>query len=277
MRILILLILLMAYLFLYILEPDQSDEKLRSDLKSDSVRVEVSTVGTGGSEIRYADIGDVHNRMFLFIHGAPGTLEAFTVFLKDPELRKKIRMVAVDRPGYGHSNPGRAITSISQQAAFIEPLLNKNMNDSKPILIGHSFGAPVAAKMAMAYPDKVGGIILVGAAIDPEHEKFFTLAELAGTPLIRRLLPSSIQVAYEEKYSHVEELKAMLHNWQDITCPVVIIHGVKDGLVPLENAWFAKKMLVSADIKMSIYPNTGHLIPWTKPDLLKKEILWLTE
>lgn len=277
MRIIILLIVLLGYLLYGLVEPDQDNKELQLGLGTDAIRVEVDVTGSGWSEIRYVDIGDVRDRMFIFIHGAPGTLDAFNIFLKDPELRKKIRMIAMDRPGYGHSNPGHAVTSITQQAASIEPLLDKNLHDSKPILIGHSYGAPIAAKIAMTYPDKVGGIILVGAAIDPEYEKFFTIAELAGIPLIQKILPASFRVAYEEKYSHVEELKAMQNGWKEITCPAIIIHGDKDRLVPVENARFAERMLSNADIQLSIYENTGHLIPWTKPGLLKKEILLLAK
>ena len=39
------------------------------------------------------------------------------------------------------------------------------------MLIGHSLGGPVIARMAMDYPDAYQGLIFVAASIDPEMEK----------------------------------------------------------------------------------------------------------
>ena len=83
-----------------------------------------------------------------------------------------------------------------------------------------------------------------------------------------------MKVANAEKNAHVKELRLLLPDWSDITTMVTILHGEKDGLVPVENAYFAEKVLKNAEVKMAIYEGTGHLIPWTSPGLLKKEILY---
>ena len=60
--------------------------------------------------------------------------------------------------------------------------------------------------------------------------------------------------------------------WPTIKTPVVILHGEKDGLVPVENAYFAERRLTSAPKKLIVRKNVGHLIPWTDPGLITKEI-----
>jgi pimeloyl-ACP methyl ester carboxylesterase len=254
-----------------------SNEDLLANLRTDSTRTIVSTYIAQEVEMRYVDIGNETKPLVVFIHGAPGSLDAFNNFLKDPALRSKTRMIAVDRAGYGLSNFGIAETSVQKQAELIAPLLQKNRSNQKPIIVGHSFGGTIAAKLAMDYPDMVGGVVLVGAAVDPEHEKFFSIARLIEIPLLNKIVPESMFVANQEKNTHVDELKLMLPDWTDITVKVTILHGKKDGLVPLENAYFAEKVLVNAQVKMAIYDDVGHLIPWTEPDLLKNEILSLID
>ncbi len=273
MRLILLLLMALGYFLFNLIDLKTSNEELLANLKTDSTRMVVSTYILNGVEMRYVDIGNETKPLVIFIHGAPGSLDAFNNFLKDPDLRKKTRMMAMDRAGYGHSNFGIPETSLRKQAELIAPLLEKNRSSRKPILVGHSFGGTIAAKLAMDYPDMIGGVILAGAAIDPEHEKFFSIARIIDIPFLNIVVPKSMKVANAEKNTHVEELRLMLADWPKITTKVTLLHGKKDGLVPIENAYFGENVLINAEVKMAIYEDTGHLIPWTKPELLKKEVL----
>jgi len=277
MRLILLILIALGYFLFNLIDLKTSDEELLSKLRTDSTRTIVNTYISDGVEMRYVDIGNETKPLVIFIHGAPGSLDAFNSFLKDPDLRRKIRMMAVDRAGYGHSNFGIPETSLGKQAELIAPLLEKNRNSEKPILVGHSFGGTIAAKLAMDYPDMIGGVILAGAAIDPEHEKFFSIARIINFPFLNKVVPKSMKVANAEKNTHVEELRLLLADWPKITTRVTLLHGKEDGLVPIENAYFGEKVLINAEVKMAIYKDTGHLIPWTKPELLKKEILFLIQ
>lgn len=274
MRLILLLLIALGYIVFKQMGLHTSNEELLANLKTDEIRTEVGSYMSDGVKMRYVDIGNELNPIVIFIHGAPGSLDAFNKFLKDPLLRRKTRMIAMDRAGYGQSNSGIAETSLEKQAKLIEPLLAKNKNNGKPVLVGHSFGGTIAAKLAMDYPDKIGGLILVGAAIDPDHEKFFSIARIIDIPFLRKVVPESMKVANAEKNTHVEELKKMLPDWPNVTTMVTILHGGKDWLVPIENAYFAENVMQNAKVKMVIYEDQGHLIPWTSPELLKKEILY---
>lgn len=277
MRLILLLLIALGYILFSLMDLNTSNDELLANLKTDDIRTEVGSYISDGIEMRYVDVGNEVNPMIIFIHGAPGSLDAFNKFLKDPDLRRKTRMIAMDRAGYGQSNFGIAETSLQKQAKLIEPLLEKNKNKQKPVLVGHSFGGTIAAKIVMDYPDKIGGVILVGAAIDPDHEKFFSIARIIDIPFLHKVVPESMKVAHAEKNTHVEELIKMLPDWPNITTMVTILHGKKDGLVPIENAYFAEKVMHNADVKMAIYDDKGHLIPWTSPELLKREILYFIE
>jgi pimeloyl-ACP methyl ester carboxylesterase len=254
-----------------------NDRKLYQKLNSRQDRVVIQYLQEGNHRIRYVDVGDPEKRMILFIHGAPGSLEAFMGFLRDPDLRQNLRMMAVDRPGYGHSDPGNPITSLKIQATLIQPLLDLNRHRKKPILVGHSYGGPVAASIAIQVPDQVGGILLVGAAMDPEHEKIFWVSRLIRLSWISAVLPASIVSSNIEKLSHVEELKKISARWKEIRVPVTILHGKNDWIVPVKNAFFIDRMLANTTKKLVVNKKTGHLIPWTHPKLMKYEILEMAE
>jgi len=272
MKFLFILFLLLASIFVFVFESDMNDDNLYTKLDIDSTRVLVDNFNLNNIEIRYADVGDETNRLIIFIHGAPGSLDAFNGFLKDSELRNRFRMISYDRPGYGNSDFGNPMVSISNQADFIFPLINKNKHQLKPILVGHSYGATIAAHIAMNHSDKIGGVILVGAAVDPMHERIFWVSYLADLPILKSLVPKSMRVANAEKLTHVDELKKMINGWKNIESNITIVHGKKDGLVPVENAYFMDKMVQNINKKLVLYDNIGHLIPWTNPDLMKKEI-----
>jgi pimeloyl-ACP methyl ester carboxylesterase len=186
-------------------------------------------------------------------------------------------MISIDRPGYGNSNFGSPLTDIEKQAHIIAKLINGIQSSFKPILIGHSYGGTFAARLAMDFPDLMVGIILVGAAVDPENEKIFWFSSLEKVRPIKWMVPASLKVANAEKLSHISELKKMKPFWAKIKTNVTILHGEKDGLVPVENAYYADKMITSNWKKLVIKKSIGHLIPWTNPEMIKTEINEMAE
>ena len=65
----------------------------------------------------------------------------------------------------------------------------------------------------------------------------------------------------------------MIPDWSKITCPVAVIHGEKDSLVPFGNVAFAEKVLVNAKIHYFLKKDAGHFIPWQNHDLVVEGIL----
>jgi pimeloyl-ACP methyl ester carboxylesterase len=250
-----------------------NDRSLYEKLQKNNVHGAIRYYQYRKYKIRYIDIGDEDKPLIIFIHGAPGSLDAFFNFLNDSTLNRHFRMISVDRPGYGYSGYGESLISIDQQAHALLPLLNINRNKIKPLLIGHSYGGTIVTKMAMISPGNIGSIYLVGGAVDPDHEKIFWISYPLQWRIFRWLVPIPMKVANDEKLAHVNELKKMEPGWSEIKIPVTIIHGENDGLVPVENAYFAEKRLINAKVTMKIYKKTGHLIPWMNPDYMKNEIL----
>ena len=228
-----------------------------------------------GRTINYLAVGDTTKPLVIFVHGSPGSLSAFIDFMSDTALLKHVQMISVDRPGFGYSNFGNAEPSLQKQALYIKPILEANKMHRPIILVGHSLGGPLIARMAMDYPELVDGLIIVAGSIDPDlepNETWFR-APLA-TPFLRWILPRSFRASNEELYHLKPELQELLPLWSTIKIPVIIIQGIKDSLVPAANAEFGKRVLVDAAwVSVVTKPEMDHFVPWSNPELIREAIL----
>ncbi|MGC3943300.1 MAG: alpha/beta hydrolase [Chryseolinea sp.] len=251
-----------------------SSREVDEFFKSQNVEAKQKEYTTDNHQIHYVSAGDSTGPLVLFVHGSPGSLSAFIRYLADTSLLAKGLLVTTDRPGFGYSNFGHGVASLSAQASILKPLLVQHKQNRPVILIGHSLGGPLIARMAMDYPELIDGLIIVAGSIDPELEpnEVWFRAPLA-TPFLSWLLPRSLRASNEEIYHLKPELEKMLPHWSDIRCPVIVIQGRKDSLVPAENAEFARKQLVNAPVEFVFKDDMDHFVPWSNPELIHDAII----
>jgi len=223
--------------------------------------------------IHYATLGADTLPMVVFVHGSPGSWDAFIGFFKDSLLVGKARLISVDRPGFGKSNLGKPQRSLKAQAATLVPILAANRSAARPILVGHSLGGPLIARVAMDYPQLVGGLVLVAPSVDPALEPKEWYRKVGDFLLVRPLLPAEIDVSNQEILPLRGELTRMLPGWKTLTLPITVIQGEKDQLVPAANADFVKRSAVNAPVRVVMIPGMNHFIPWERPDVIREAIL----
>jgi pimeloyl-ACP methyl ester carboxylesterase len=226
-------------------------------------------------EINYAEIGNDSLPVVFFVHGSPGSWSAFSGFMKDSALLKKIKMVSVDRAGFGFSDLGNGEKSLEKQAAYLKPILEKyKTKDKKLILIGHSLGGPMLARMAIDYPELIDNLIFIAPSIDPTLEPTRWYRYILDSIFIRYIIPRSFRASNVEILYLKEDLEAMLPFWKNIRQPTIVIQGKKDVLVHPDNAKFAQKMLINAQsIQIWLKDGMNHFVPWSNPELIKEAIL----
>ena len=229
---------------------------------------------TGGDlPIRFAEIGNPEAPLVVLVHGAPGSWADFVELLRDPALTARAHLIAPDRPGVGGSGEGGPEPALANQASRLAPLLERDPRGRPAILVGHSYGGPLIARLALDHPTRVAGLILVAGSVDPGLERTRWYQRLARWPPVRALLPRPLRIADDEIRPLAAELAAMLPRWREITVPVTVIQGDDDALVPRGNADFAERMLVAAPLHMVRVHGMGHLIPWRRPVLIRDAIL----
>ncbi|PJZ23985.1 alpha/beta hydrolase [Leptospira hartskeerlii] len=214
------------------------------------------------------------NKVLIFIHGSPGTWSNYLRYLKDPELLKIYCMLGIDRPGFGKS-PGTIADVDAQSEKILETLLilPEMKNGKKSItILGHSYGGPVAARMASLSPDKFQYLFLLAAAMDPETEEIKWYNKIADTWIARRILPEEWTHSNSEMLPLKEQLKSLISDWKKIKAKTIVVQGEEDGLVDHTNLDFIQKNF-SAETKTYLLPKEGHFLPWKNYDLIHKLLI----
>ncbi len=217
-----------------------------------------------GNALMTFQSGDEDGQPIIFVHRTPGAADNWAYFLHKP--RPGFRVIAVDRPGFGETTPGSALPDLSDQAAALHPLL-VSLSGRNPILVGHSFGAPVVCQAAVDYPDLVGGLVIVAGSVSPSVEVIYSIQYVGDLPGIRLLLPRSLRNFNHELIPLRHGLEGLAPRLAEITCPVIIIHGTEDRLVPFENVAFMTEHFREGVIRDTIVlEGENHFLPWTAQD-----------
>jgi pimeloyl-ACP methyl ester carboxylesterase len=257
----------------------KSDKELAEFFAENQIPGHIGYYNTQGRKLRYVSIGNDSLPILLLIHGSPASMSLYRGRFRDPDIRKTFKIVAVDRPGYGYSGLGNPEPSIQKQSEMIRILVDSLNKPKHPIIVvGGSFGAPIACRLAMDHPDLVDGLVLTGPAIAPGREKVFWFAPLIEHRAIRWFIPRIFKSANTEKLAHKTELEKMLPYWKNIHVPVMYLQGAKDNLIDTSNASFAREQLVNVPyLNIYFFPNRQHYLAQYEWPTIRDRILKMYE
>ncbi len=213
--------------------------------------------------------GDPLGVRLILVHGTPGSATGWNDYLVDPP--PGVEVVALDRPGFGRSAATGEVTSLAAQAAAVVALLPGD--GRRAILLGHSLGGAIVARVAAEHPERISALVLLSASLDPALEKVHPLQRIGAWPGVRWLLPRSIAHANAELLAlepELEELAALLPR---VSAPVVLLHGTRDDLVPVANVAFMQAHLHgAARVKTILLEGRNHFLPWNSADQVRHAI-----
>ncbi len=229
-------------------------------------RKEVET--SSGGLVSYLRAGDSSMPRVIFVHGSPGSARGWKRYLRNP--LDQYEFIAIDRPGFGHSSHWGVVPHLREQARAIEPLLVER-NKRWPILVGHSFGAAVAIRTAIEYPRLVGGLLIISGSLDPDLEEIGILNTVGKACSF--LLPKRLRHCNRELMTFREELIALRPMMGNVRCPVIILHGIRDSLVPPSNVDYMRSHMQSRFIRDVVVLEKGnHFLPWKEEAIIRKAI-----
>ena len=255
----------------------ESDKRIYKEFKKVNKTPQIYRENYQGKTLRYIATKPINNNLptILFIHGAPGEGTNFFRYLKDSDLSKKANLITVDRLGYGYSDYGNSETSIEKQAESIYTIVEKHQLNNL-ILVGWSFGVPIAAKMAYKHPE-VKHSVLIAGAVSPEDEKFFGIAKLVRWKLTKWMFSKALKVSDDEKTTHVDELTKMLNDWKSIKTPITYYHGTKDRIVPYKNMAFMTANTNDSLLNAKTIHGGNHFIVTKNYEMIKADLLSILE
>jgi pimeloyl-ACP methyl ester carboxylesterase len=208
--------------------------------------------------------------LLIFVHGAPGAWYGFMNLADDSLLQAHFKIVSVDRLGYGKSGYGKEELSTQLQALSIKNVIEKeNKSKKKVYILGRSYGAPIAAWLAINYPQTFEKLVMISPVIDPEKEKFYWFSNIGRWRAVQWLLPDLLNVATKEKFAHPNEMKRMLPEWEKLYTPTYVLVGEEDQVADTANYTFAKAHIINCPAVFMKLKHTGHLITRQKPELIK--------
>ncbi len=250
--------------------PQPYKVKEPSDTLEQRAHFEENKVIIGSMTVNVSHTGNPNNPPVLFIHGSPGGWEAWQDYLFDEDLNERAYLVAPDRLGYGGSKSDALEPSLSNQA---QAMIKTVEHDKKIIVVGHSYGGPVALRMAVDYPERIKALVLLAPAIDPDLEEARWYNLMANNALMHALLPSDINQSNQEIIPLKAQLVELDTLVSKVNVPVFVIQGVDDKLVPMGNAQYAMDKMANAEVDIQLLNDRGHFIPWEEYELVKQTIV----
>ena len=256
----------------------KTDREIKAYLGPHNVNPLIDTLHCLGRDIVYLRTSKQEKieQAILFVHGSPGSMDAYLDYMADTALLKHADLVTFDRPGFGNSGFGVSEPSLARQADLVAEIM-RQLGYKRYFLVGHSYGAPVILQAAVRHPELVAGLCFIAGSVSPTLEpKNVSWRKWIDLPLLRDLLPVSMRVSNEELMSLKQDLNMLEDDWQALSMPVSIIHGSADALVPFANLDYAKLQLVSSDsVLIKVFPGESHFILWTKQKEVSDELVKL--
>ena len=246
-----------------------------------------------GVRLRYAAQGDAGGRPVILLHGLSDSWFSYSRVL--PEMSGRYRLYALDLRGHGDSDRPAGGYTPRELAADVIAFMDA-MGIERAALVGHSMGSFVAQRAAMAAPERVAGLVLIGSAGDARNE---VMLELEGA---MAALPDSVPTDFATEFQagtmHLpvpeefmqrvvsESAKAPARVWRaalagllengrfgglpDSRVPALVIWGDRDAIFPRAEQERLSVALPVASLR--VYPETGHAPHWERPGEVARDL-----
>jgi pimeloyl-ACP methyl ester carboxylesterase len=120
------------------------------------------TVDLGGP-VHYVDFGGPDDGpTVVLVHGLGGSHLNWDLFA--PLIRGRARVLALDLPGFGRSEPGGRPTTVHDNVEVLDRFLTE-VAGTPAVLVGNSMGGMISILQTAASPGTVDGLVLLDAAV----------------------------------------------------------------------------------------------------------------
>lgn len=246
---------------------------------------------TARGAIYYADHRKEDNPRLpvIFIHGA---VDSHLVWPGELRRLSEANAIALDLPGRGKS-PGPGRSSVDDYAQDVTALLDA-LNLPQVILLGHSMGGAIAQTLALDFPDRTAGLILMstgaklsvhsdileGVFIDQEMVAHLLADWMWGenaSPEARATTYHTIRTAPPElihdDYAacHAFDVRQRLH---EIRAPALVIAGTADRMVAYKYSQFLQENITRSELVG--VEGAGHMVMLENPQAATEAVRhWL--
>jgi pimeloyl-ACP methyl ester carboxylesterase len=126
------------------------------------------TVDLGGP-VHYVDFGGPESApTVVLVHGLGGSHLNWDLFA--PLIRGSARVLAVDLPGFGLSEPGLRLATVQNNVTVLDRFL-REVAGTPAVLVGNSMGGMISILQAARQPETVSGLVLVDPAVPGPRQR----------------------------------------------------------------------------------------------------------
>ncbi len=245
---------------------------------------QTAQLGTGIA-VRYVAWGDSSGVPVLLLHAWGESLRCFDRLM--PLLPGTIRALAIDQRGHGDSDKPADGYALADFADDVTAFLDA-MGLSRAVLVGSSSGGYVAQQVAVSSPERVRGLVLVGAPRSLHGRPAFAdEVDRLTDPLNRAWVKESL--TWFPRFHDVPEwyIEARVDDgvrmparvWRrslaglmeatppteggTIRTPALIIWGGRDALLTRADTEALADAIPGS--RLVVYPDSGHLVLWEEP------------
>ena len=220
-----------------------------------------------GVDIAYHKIEPKNDAMpsVVFLGGFMSDMEGSkATFLQEKCAERGQGFVRFDYTGHGSSSGYFTEGTIGSWCEDAAAVLT-SLTEGPQILIGSSMGGWVSLMLALKYPERVAGLIGIAAAPDFTQEMYEELLDDAQKHQLEEegliYIPSDYGEPYPITEHLIEEAKNHLLLDQDmiaIDCPVRLLHGRADAVVPWQKSVRIQNLLRSEDVDVHFVEEGDH-------------------
>lgn len=143
-------------------------------------------VEVDGVRLHYVDRGS--GPVVVLLHGNGSMIEELAASGVLELSARTHRVIAFDRPGFGHSDrPRTRVWGPRAQARLLMRAL-RTLGIEQPVVLGHSWGTLVALWMALDHPTEVRGLVLASGYYFPSPRLDVPLLSAPAVPLVGDLI-----------------------------------------------------------------------------------------
>ncbi len=234
----------------------------------------------GDKKLRVRDEGGSKRAPVVFIHGAAASSVTWMDVVR--RLSPQRRVIAPDLPGHGQSDPWHEVSIDGYRDAV--GTVCAHLAIDKVVLVGHSMGGAIALRCALAWPERVAGLVLVcsgarmrvGPAVlaafaDPTADHAALLAAACYAPsaprdLVERWRAVAVQCPPEIALADFQAVHGfdVRDALSSIKAPALAIGGSDDVMLPPKLTLEAASGLPNA--RAMIVPHAAHMVHHEQPD-----------
>jgi pimeloyl-ACP methyl ester carboxylesterase len=147
-------------------------------------------IDVNGVRLHYVERGT--GDALVLLHGNGSMIEDFESSGLIDLAARDFRVIAFDRPGFGHSERPRSVMwTPDAQAELIHAALTQ-LGISNAVILGHSWAASVALAMGLKYPGMVRGLVLASGYYYPTVRPDVVAMGIPALPIVGDLLSQTI-------------------------------------------------------------------------------------